>query len=40
MGYGLGKLFKVPVKFNAFQMVYHTFFMVCGVTTREKFNNF
>jgi hypothetical protein len=28
------------VKFNAFQMVYHTFFMVCGVTTREKFNNF
>lgn len=40
MANGLGKLFKVPMKFNVFQMVHHTFFMVCGVTTRGKVNKF
>ena len=40
MANGLGKLFKVPVKFNVFEVVHHTIFMVCGMTTREKFSNF
>lgn len=40
VAHGLGKRLQLEVKCNAFQMVHHTSFMVCGVTTRGKSNNF
>lgn len=39
MADGLGKLFKVPVKFNVLWVV-TTHFSWFGMTTREKFSNF